>query len=415
VRAGSKSAANARGVPRFGHRTGERVLRLRQLVRTHAFSLPRDSRMLVRSGNANRSRRFCAACLVAVLLLPCPAPFQKLEGCEAEEALWQSSLCGPRCDVRPTATTHTGFALASGSGEYNRALTHRGRLTVWFDEQAVAGWRNTEPAAGPGAPRLDADLALACALVFKSVYPLSLRAAQGLLSSVVERMKLPLPIPDSSSVSRRQRGLSTRLALTPCTRPRHVVIDATGLKGYGAGEWQGGKHRVSRRRTWRKLHLGIDERTKEIVAVEVTESRVHDSQPLPALLAQIPDPIGQVSGDGAYDTRACYAAVLQRGATPPFVPRRTAQPREGKDPTRWRAARNRILQQIEEQGRFPWRVLRGCTHQSIAENTMFRFKTLLGGRLWARGLKAQRTEALVKCSVRNHMTQLGMPEAVRIG
>jgi Transposase DDE domain len=201
--------------------------------------------------------------------------------------------------------------------QYNRALINRGRLTLWFDEQAVAGWLNMEPAAGPGAPRLYADLAIECALVFKSAYHLSLRAAQGFLSSVMELMRLTLPVPDYSTVSRRQGALQAQVFPPPGNSPRHVVIDATGLKVYGAGEWHVWKHRVRRRRTWRKLHLGIDERTKEIVAVEVTESRVHDSQPLSALLEQIPDPIDQVSGDGAYDTRACYEAVLARGPRPP--------------------------------------------------------------------------------------------------
>jgi Transposase DDE domain len=146
--------------------------------------------------------------------------------------------------------------------EYNRALINRERLTVWFDEQAIAGWRHPAPATGPGAPRLYADLAIECALVFKSVYHLSLRAAQGFLSSVMELMRLSLPIPDYSTVSRRQTALVVRSALTPCGNPRHVVVDATGLKVYGAGEWRVRKHRLSRRRTWRKLHLGIDERTK---------------------------------------------------------------------------------------------------------------------------------------------------------
>ena len=173
--------------------------------------------------------------------------------------------------------------------------------------------------------------------------------------------------------------------------------------------------RVGRRRTWRKLHLGIDETTKEIVAVELTGSRVHDSQPLPALLDQIPDPIGHVSGDGAYDTRTCYEAVLQRQATPTFAPRRTARLGPAKDPAGWRAARNRILQQIEARGRSVWKVLSGYTRQSIAENTMFRFKRLFGGRLWARGLATQRVEAVVKCATLNRMTQLSMPETVRIG
>src|SRR6201993_1082882 len=103
--------------------------------------------------------------------------------------------------------------------EYNRALINRGRLTVWFDEQAIAGWRHTEPARGPGAPRLYADLAIECALVFKSVYHLSLRAAQGFLSSVIELMTLSLPIPDYSTVSRRQGGLGVCVASTQGSGP----------------------------------------------------------------------------------------------------------------------------------------------------------------------------------------------------
>jgi DDE family transposase len=297
--------------------------------------------------------------------------------------------------------------------EYKRALINRGRLTVWFDEQAIAGWRHTAPATGPGAPRVYADLAIECTLVFKAVYHLSLRAAQGFLSSVMELMRLTLPIPDYSTVSRRQGVLSVRSAVTPWKSPRHIVIDATGLKVYGAGEWHRYKHRMSRRRTWRKLHLGVDEHTKEIVAVELTSSRVHDSQPLPALLEQIPDSISQVSGDGAYDTRACYEAVLKRGATPTFVPRRTAKLHCTTNPTAWRVTRNGILQQIAAQGRSTWRVRSGCTRQSIAENTMFRFKAFFGGRLCARGLATQHTEARIKCAVLNRMTQLGMPETVR--
>src|SRR6476469_2291154 len=128
--------------------------------------------------------------------------------------------------------------------EYNRALINRGRLTVWFDEQAIAGWRHTAPATGPGAPRVYADLAIECTLVFKAVYHLSLRAAQGFLSSVMELMRLTLPIPDYSTVSRRQGVLSIRSTVAPRRSPRHIVIDATGLKVYGAGEGRVYKHRV---------------------------------------------------------------------------------------------------------------------------------------------------------------------------
>ena len=111
--------------------------------------------------------------------------------------------------------------------EDNRALINRGRLTVWFDEHAIAGWHNTEPATGPGAPRRYAALAIECALVFKSIYHLSLRAAQGFLSSVMELMQLPLPIPDYSTVSRRQGALLIHVAPALARGPRHVVIDGS--------------------------------------------------------------------------------------------------------------------------------------------------------------------------------------------
>ena len=109
-------------------------------------------------------------------------------------------------------------------------------------------------------------------------------------------------VPDYSTLSRRQSSLATFLTVSPSSRPRHVVVDATGLRVYGSGEGHVRKHRHGRRRAWRKLHLGVDERTKEIVAVEVTPSRVHDGRLLPALLDQIPGRIVQVSGDGAYDS-----------------------------------------------------------------------------------------------------------------
>ena len=182
-----------------------------------------------------------------------------------------------------------------------------------------------------------------------------------------------LPIRNYSTVSRRQGVLPIRPTLTSPSSPWHVVIDATGLRVYGAGEWHTWKHGVRRRRTWRKLHLGIDESTKAIGVVQLTESRIHDSQRLPSFLEQMPDPIEQVSGDVAYDTRVCYEAVLQRGAIPTFVSRRTTRGYGTTDPAGWRAVRNHVLQEIKTQGRSVWRVLSGCTRQSVAENAMFRF------------------------------------------
>ena len=171
---------------------------------------------------------------------------------------------------------------------YNRALVRRGRLTLWFDESAVAAWRDTARSSGPGRPKVYANAAIECALILKSVFHLSLRATQGFLGSVVTFMRLELPVPDYSTMSRRQAGLAVSLPPASRSGARHAVVDSTGLKVYGAGEWHAGKYRRAGRRAWRKLHLGVDETTKEILAADVTASRVHDSRRLPTLLSQIP-------------------------------------------------------------------------------------------------------------------------------
>ena len=212
------------------------------------------------------------------------------------------------------------------------------------------------------------------------MYRLSLRAAQGFVSSVMSLMRLDLPVPNYSTISRRQGTLRVPLSLSSGSRPRHIVIDATGLRVYGAGEWHVQKHGSGRRRTWRKLHLGVDEQTKEIVAVEITASHVHDSQVLPRLLTQISGTVYQVSGDGAYDTKACYASIGQRGAKATIPPRRNAKRRRCNTSQDTLDIRDANLHQIQQQGRYAWRVASGCTRQSLAENAVFRFKRIFGSR-----------------------------------
>ena len=298
--------------------------------------------------------------------------------------------------------------------DYNRALIARGRLTFWFDEDAVAAWQNADPPKGPGAPKVYSDTAIKCALVLKSVFHLSLRGTQGFVSSLLELLRLDLPVPDYSTLSRRQSSLATALTVGPTSRPWHVVVDATGLRVYGSGEWHVRKHRHGRRRAWRKLHLGVDETTKEIVAVEVTPSQVHDSRLLPTLLDQIPGCIVQVSGDGAYDTRACYQSILDRDAVATIPPRRNARPSESVPSPDWRAMRDAHLRAIRRIGRYRWRISSGCTRQSLAENAMSRFKTLFGPKLSARRFDNQRVEGIIKCEVLNRMPSRGMPESVRM-
>jgi len=297
---------------------------------------------------------------------------------------------------------------------YNRALIARGELTFWIDEAALATWRNTQSPTRSGAPRIYSDTAIQCAVVVKSVYHLSLRAAQGFVSSVLSLMRLDLPVPNYRTICRRQASLKVPIFSSPNSRPRHIVIDATGLRVYGAGEWHVHKHRGGQRRVWRKLHLGVDEQTKEIVAVEVTASNVHDSQVLPRLLTQISGKLCQISGDGAYDTKACYESIDQRGAKAAIPPRRNAKQMKCDNAHGTLAIRDANLRQIQQQGRYAWRVASGCTRQSLAENAVFRFKRIFGSRFRARRFDNQRIEGWIKCMVLNRMVSLGMPVSERI-
>ena len=297
---------------------------------------------------------------------------------------------------------------------YNQALISRGGITFWIDDFALVAWKHSQTNRRPGAPRIYSDTAIQCALVVKSVYGLSLRAAQGFVSSVLSLLRLDLPVPNYSTISRRQGTLPIPIFSSSKSQPRHIVIDATGLRVYGAGEWHVQKHRGGRGRSWRKLHLGVDEQTKEIVAVEVTASHVHDSQVLPRLLTQISGKVGQVSGDGAYDTKACYESIGQRGAKATIPPRRNAKRRRCNNSQDTLDIRDANLHQIQQQGRYAWRVASGCTRQSLAENAVFRFKRIFGSRFRARRFDNQRVEGWIKCMVLNRMVSLGMPLSERM-
>ena len=152
------------------------------------------------------------------------------------------------------------------------------------------------------------------------------------------------------------------------------------------------------------------EKTKEIVAVDLTTSGVHDSPHLPVLLEQVSGDVNQVSGDRAYDSGRCYEAILARDAVPTIPPRRKSRLSGAKDPPPFRAARDAVLRRIQEEGRYGWRTSSGATRQSLAENAVSRFKALVGIKLTSRKLDSQRTEALVKRRVLNRMPSLGLPQ-----
>jgi hypothetical protein len=210
--------------------------------------------------------------------------------------------------------------------EYNAALIRRGSLTLWVSEEVLGTWHDDARTGKRGAPRTYSDSAILCMAWLSAVYRLALRTTQGLLSSVLKLLKVALPVPDYTTLCRRRRKLAVSLPRRAKDAPLHVVVDATGVKVYGEGEWKVRCHGWSKRRTQAaKLHVGVDAASDEIVAAAVTTNGLGDGQLLPELLDQIDADIMQVSGAGAYDTGACYAAISARKAQAAIPPRRGAR------------------------------------------------------------------------------------------
>jgi hypothetical protein len=244
------------------------------------------------------------------------------------------------------------------------------------------------------------------------------RQTEGLLRSLATLLGLSIGVPDHhTTFSRRSPGLSLAgsLAQAQRTGPVHVVIDATGLKVHGAGEWLVEKHGGRGKRSWRKLHLAVDPDSGEILASELTTTEAGDAALVGPLLEQITGPIASVTADGAYDGEPVYRAVAERQPDPPAVvvipPRATAVASPTADTTP--SQRDRHLQTIREKGRMGWQRAVGYGRRSLGETAVFRYKTIIGRGLRARTLPSQKTEARVACSVLNRMTRLGMPVSQR--
>ena len=184
---------------------------------------------------------------------------------------------------------------------YNEALKRRGSLTIWFDPEMT--W-DAAPTGKRGRQQTYSDTTIQTCLTMKVLFGMALRQTTGFVESLLRLVGLDWSVPDFSTLSRRQKTLAVNIPYRGSKGPLHLLIDSTGIKVEGEGEWHARKHGGPKRRVWRKIHLGIDEQTLEIRAVEVTGSHIGDAPVLPDLLSQIPagEEIGSVTADGAYDT-----------------------------------------------------------------------------------------------------------------
>jgi hypothetical protein len=298
--------------------------------------------------------------------------------------------------------------------EYDQALVKRGSITFWLSDDLAETWCYTGEKQR-GSQYDYSEQAIVTMQTVKNVFHLPNRATEGFMWSVFAMLKISLSVPDHTTLSRRGKDLTVIL---PKKVNGHldIVMDSSGLKIYGEGEWKVRSHGKSKRRTWRKLHVGVDPQSGEIQAAALTTNSVSDSQMVEPLLAQIDQSIDQFAGDGSYDKRTVYDSLNQHAphATILIPPRKNARIWQHGNTNADRLRRDENLRAIRKSGRKAWKQSSGYHIRSLAETTMFRLKTIFGDRLSARLMESQITQAMIRCAALNRMSHLGMPHSYKV-
>jgi len=297
---------------------------------------------------------------------------------------------------------------------YDRALVQRGALTVWVSEEARQAWQYQGPAQR-GAQFEYSDQAIEAMLTVKAVFHLSNRETEGLMRSLFHLMQVTLVVPDHSTLSRRGQTVQIRLPKR-APGPVHLVMDSSGLKVYGEGEWKVRQHGWSKRRTWRKFHLSVDTGSGEVQAAMLSTAGTTDAEMVDPMLAQVDNLIASLAADGVYDKRPVYAALQARApnATILIPPRRDARIWQHGNTHTPPHPRDEAVRFIRAHGRNAWKRESGYHQRSLAETAIFRFKTIFGDQLSARLLVTQATQFGTRCRALNIMTHLGMPDSYKV-
>jgi IS5 family transposase len=291
--------------------------------------------------------------------------------------------------------------------EYNAGLCARYDLTVWVDTAVLEKPERTPGQRGRSREYSDALIELGATL--KALYRLPYRGTQGMMRGIFNLLgREGIRLPDYTTLQKRSRELEVTLPLRERKDPMHLVVDTTGLKVFGEGEWKVRQHGWSKRRTWRKLHLGVDERTQEIVVADLTENSVGDQEHLPHLLEALPKDLklSQVSADGIYDTHGCYDAARARGTKLVTPPRKNAVLPPPDTPSH---PRHKAIRLCQRMGRKRWKKRTHYHRRSLSETAMYRYKVTFGPALAAREMKNQKVEAAIKIKALNKLREIATP------
>lgn len=300
--------------------------------------------------------------------------------------------------------------------DYSQALRERGNIEIWISDEAIANWYPKERIYdGTGSPVKFTDFAIITCHEVRQVYKLPLRQAEGFINSIFAMKNLPITCPDFSCLSKRLSTLnikSPRYKKTdkPDKDVVSIAIDSTGLKRFGRDEWHDAKHKVSDNRSWRKIHIAVDDE-HIIHAAVLTDKFASDDSVVDDLIEQIDVPINHATADGAYDKNPVYHKLSEKFKGIDIVIPTSSDAVYNKDA---HPQRNRNLQEIKTFGRMNWQRARNYGKRNNSELCIQRFKRILGNKLHSRKFSRQKNEAMIGCGILNKMTGLGMPESYKI-
>lgn len=310
------------------------------------------------------------------------------------------------------AGTRKGTYKITNWRKYNESLVQRGSITFWFNEDTIDQWHHTNKRPKVGHPFVYSDTAIECMLVLRELFQLPYRQTEGLGKSLAQLMQVSVDIPDYTSLAKRAAKLGVLLDVRRHRGPIDVVVDSTGLKVFGEGEWKTRKHGISKRRTWRKLHLAVNPETHEIEAETLTENSCDDAGQVDPLLNQVKGKIKGFYGDGAYDKWKVYETLDSRKIKAVVPPQRNAKIKQHGNSSNPPLQRDVAIREIRRRGRRKWKENIGYHLRSLSETAMYRMKCCFGDHLKNRLIDNQKTETRIRSKILNKFTHLGLPQFV---
>lgn len=293
--------------------------------------------------------------------------------------------------------------------DYNASLVRRGDITFWFSGEVLDAWEHDNAEVRRGHPFLYSDRAIETLLILRELFRLPYRQTEGLGRALAKLMGVEIAIPHHTSLVKRAAKLNINTQLADLKGPIDVVVDSTGLKVYGEGEWKVRQHGAGKRREWRKVHFAVDPDSHTVVAELMTESGVHDATAALPLLEEVGAELRAFYGDGAYDTWELREHLEREKVSQVIPPRKNAVIQQHGNSSEEPLERDECVRQIRRDGKQAWKKSIGYHRRSLAETAMSRLKTTFGDRLKNREPPNQATEVALRTKILNAFVTFGMP------